>query len=356
MRRSWLSRLITTPDRVDQPTDSVGASNAGPLSRKERVGVMYASRPGRSTGSGFALLVILLVGASVPAQAQVRALEIRTPRPFGYFLGDLVRAQVDLVVEPGFTVQIPSLPQPGALTYWLDLRDIAVTQAASGDARRIRLDLTYQTFYAALDARALEIPGFTITLVDETDRGATTARAEVPPWSFNISPLREVQPPAREDPRSYLRPDGQVSPRDPRPLLVGAAGSAFLALLALAGLARDRTWWPFGARRSRPFGVAARRIRALARRPDAASAYGEALTALHRAMDSTAGRRVLADDLDAVLARRPAFRREADALARFFAASRQTFFGPGPEAGQRTVSLREVASLAGRLARAERAA
>lgn len=301
-------------------------------------------------------LLLILLGASVTAQAQVRAVEIRTPRPFGYFLGDLVRAQVDLVVEPGFTVQRPSLPQPGALTYWLDLRDVAVTQSASGDGRRIRIDLTYQNFYAALDARTLEIPGFTVTLVDETDRGATTAKAEVPPWSFNISPLREIQPPTRDDPRTYLRPDGQASPRDPRPLLMGAAGSAFLALLALAELARDRTWWPFGARRSRPFGVAARHIRALARRADPDSAYGEALMALHRAVDSTAGRRVLADDLDGVLARRPAFQREAAALSRFFEASRQTFFGPGPEAGRRMVPLRDVAALARRLAQAERAA
>lgn len=301
-------------------------------------------------------LLLVLLGASAPAQAQVRSLEIRTPRPFGYFLGDLVRAQVDLVVEPGFTVQIPSLPQPGALTYWLDLRDVAVTQSASGDSRRIRLDLTYQNFYAALDARALEIPGFTITLVNQSDRGATTARAEVPPWSFNISPLREIQPPARDDPRTYLRPDGQVSQRDPRPLLTGAAGSAVLALLALAGLARDRTWWPFGARRGRPFGVAARRILALARRPDPEAAYGEALMALHRAVDATAGRRVLADDLDDVLARRPAFRPEAVALARFFEASRQTFFGPGPAAGRRVVPLRDIATLARRLAQAERAA
>lgn len=300
--------------------------------------------------------LIVLLALSGAAEAQVRAVEIRTPRPFGYFLGDLVQAQVDIVVEPGFALQPASLPRRGPLTYWLDLRDLAVTESPSGDARRVRLALTYQNFYAALDARALEIPGFTVSFVSESDHGATTAKAEVPAWSFNVSPLREVLPPAREDPRGYMRPDGQVGPGDPRLLLMGAAGSATLALLALAGLARDRTWWPFGARRGRPFGVAARRIRRLARGPEGVSDHGQALLTLHHALDETAGQRVLADDLDDFLARHPAYRDHGAGLARFFDASRLTFFGPGPEAGHAALPVRDLDALAGSLARTERGA
>ncbi|KQO73560.1 hypothetical protein [Methylobacterium sp. Leaf89] len=303
-------------------------------------------------------LAPLLAGLllSGPAGAQVRSVEIRTPRPFGYFLGDLVRAEVDLVVEPGFRLQATSLPQPGALTYWLDLRDLDATASVYGDARRVRLALTYQTFYAALDARALEIPGFTVTFVSESDHGATTVKAEVPAWSFNVSPLREVQPPARDDPRDYMRPDGQVGPGDPRPLLLGAAGSASLALLALAGLARDRSWWPFRARRGRPFGRAARRIRVLARRPDPMLHHRDALLALHDALDTVAGRRLFADDRGDFLKTHPAYAAEGPDLARFFEASRRTFFGPGPEDGLAVLDLPALAALARRLAHAERAA
>ena len=39
-----------------------------------------------------AALALLCAGA---AQAQVRSVEVRAPRAFGYFLGDLVRAQAD---------------------------------------------------------------------------------------------------------------------------------------------------------------------------------------------------------------------------------------------------------------------
>ncbi|KQP29687.1 nonribosomal peptide synthetase MxaA [Methylobacterium sp. Leaf104] len=303
-------------------------------------------------------LALLLAGLvlSGPAGAQVRSVEVRTPRPFGYFLGDLVQAEIDLVVEPGFRLQAASLPKPGALTYWLDLRDLDATASVHGDAQRLRLGLTYQTFYAALDARALEIPGFSVTFVSESDHGATTVKAEVPAWSFNVSPLREVQPPRRDDPRDYMRPDGQVGPGDPRPLLLGAAGSASLALLALAGLARDRTWWPFRARRGRPFGRAARRIRVLERRPDPVLHYRDALLALHHALDTAGERRLLADDLGDFLTTHPVYADEGPDLARFFEASRRTFFGPGPEAGLGVLGPADLAALARRLARAERTA
>ncbi|WP_204279057.1 hypothetical protein, partial [Klebsiella aerogenes] len=75
---------------------------------------------------------------------------------FGYFLGDLVETQVDILADPGLRVQRASLPSPGPVTYWLDLREVAVEEANVGGAARTRLRLTYQNFYAALDARSLE--------------------------------------------------------------------------------------------------------------------------------------------------------------------------------------------------------
>ena len=302
------------------------------------------------------LALILALLLSGPAGAQVRSVEVRTPRPFGYFLGDLVHADIDLVVEPGFRLQTASLPRPGALTYWLDLRDLDATASVYGDAQRVRLGLTYQTFYAALDARALEIPGFAVTFASASAHGATTATAQVPAWSFTISPLREVVPPARENPADYMRPDGRVAAIDAQPLWWRAGGFGALALLACAGLARDRAWGPFRARRGRPFAAALARLRRLARTPDAEAAYGDALRALHRGLDATDGRRVLADDLPGFLARHPAYRPEADALARLLATSRLAFFGPGPAAARAALPWPHLETLARRLAAAERAA
>lgn len=303
------------------------------------------------------LLAILLSALCAgTAQAQVRSVEVRTPRPFGYFLGDLVRGQIDIVVDEGFTLQAASLPQPGALTYWLDLRGVTVEDTKDGDARRVRLNLTYQTFYAALDTRPLEIPGFALTFVSEADRGATTATAQVPAWSFTVSPLREVQPPAQADPADYMRPDGRAPLLDPQPMLTAAAWFAGLAALALGLLARDRAWWPFRARRARAFAAVRRSLRALAGRPDKDAAYGEALLGLHRGIDETAGRRVLADDLPDFLARHAAYRGQGADLEKFFSASRLAFFGRELSAARETLPLAELEKTARRLAASERGA
>ncbi|KAB1074462.1 nonribosomal peptide synthetase MxaA [Methylobacterium planeticum] len=301
-----------------------------------------------------ALLSLLLAACPGMLAAQVRSVEVRTPRPFGYFLGDLVQAQVDIVADSGFSVQAASLPKPGPVAYWLDLRDVGVAQVDLADARRIRLSLTYQNFYAALDARALEIPGFAVTLANESHGGTTTAIAQVPAWMLNVSPLREVQPPARENPVDYVRSDGRVAALDVAPALRAAGTLLGLAALALILLGWHRAWWPFGARPGRAFAIALRRLAGLSRRPDADAAYREALLSLHRGFDETDGRRVLADDLLGFLDRHPAFRPLNAPLTRFFAASRLAFFGGATAAARGDWSLAEVEETARRLAAAER--
>ena len=305
---------------------------------------------------GLIPVLVVLLAVSGAAEAQVRTVEVRAPRAFGYVLGDLVRAQADIVVDAGFTLQRASLPQAGPLAYWLDLRDLRVEETVTGDARRVRIFLTYQNFYAALDVRGLEIPGFAVTFESPSAHGATTATAQVPAWQFTISPLREVVPPTRENPADYMRPDGRVTAVDAQPLWWRAGGCAALALLAFGALARDRAWGPFRARRGRPFGAALAHLRRLARTPDADAAYGDALRALHRGLDATDGRRVLADDLPGFLARHPAYRPYAPALSDLLAASRLAFFGPGPAAARIALPWPSLEALARRLAAAERAA
>ncbi len=297
-----------------------------------------------------ALLLLLRAGA---AGAQVRSVEVRVPRAFGYFLGDLVRAQADIAVDPGFTLQRASLPAPGALTYWLDLRDITVEESPG----RVRLHLTYQNFYAALDARQIAIPGFSVSLESAAAGGTTSAKAEIPAWSLGVSPLREVQPEKHDDPAEYLRPDGRVPRLDPLPDLWAALAALGAAVLALAALGYDRGWF---ARPGRPFARAVRALRRRARTADMAGdrdgGYREALRLVHRGLDETDGRRVLADDLPAFLDRHPAFRREEPALARFFDASRRAFFGRELDAARAHLPWAEVEAGLRRLAAAEREA
>ena len=294
-----------------------------------------------------AAILLLLAILSGSAAAQVRSVEVRAPRAFGYVLGDLVEAQADIAVDPGFALQRASLPRPGPVTYWLDLREIGVEERGG----RLRLRLTYQTFYAALDARQLEVPGFSVTLESGAAGGLTTAKAEIPGWSLGMSPLREIQPEKRDDPVEYLRPDGRTPRLDPLPAERAALAALALAVLTLALLAYDRAW--FGRRRGRPFARAARALRRLGR--DDEGGYREALRLVHRGLDETDGRRVLADDLPGFLARHPAFDAEGTALARFFAASRRAFFGRQVAGARADWPRSELEASLRRLAAAERA-
>lgn len=307
------------------------------------------------------LLALAALPASAPALAQVRGVELRTPRAFGYFQGDLVQVQAEIRTDPGFSLERPSLPKPGPVTYWLDLRDVTTEESRGADGSHvIRLRLTYQDFYVALDARALEVPGFPVTVESAGTNGSTTAVAQVPAWKIGVSPLREVQPERRDDPADYLRPDGRALRLDPQPALASAAASLVLAAAAGLLLARDRAWGMFGRRRGRPFALALKAFRRSKRRekgPQQGDAlYREALLALHRGLDATDGRRVLADDLPDFLGSHPAFRAQARALEDFFAASRLAFFGRDSAGAAARLPLPEAEALLRRLGALERSA
>ncbi|NGM37012.1 nonribosomal peptide synthetase MxaA [Methylobacterium sp. DB0501] len=300
---------------------------------------------------------VLSVCLPLPAGAQIGSVMVRSPRPFGLFVGDCFDATVEIEAADGFAPQPASLPKPGPLTYWLDLTAVSVAPGPARAGNRLwRLSLTYQTFYAALDVRRLDVPAFTVTFASEVPRATTSAVAEVPSWQISVSPLREIQPPPVADPVEYLRPESPNPRRDPALARAVAWAFASFSVAGLFALARDRAWWPFRRRAARAFAAAWRQVRRHAARRDAEAAYREALLALHRGLDRTDGRRVMGEDLAGFLARHPAYAALAQPLDRFFQASREVFFGRDPSLAQRTCPFPDLVATARRLAAAERTA
>ena len=295
-------------------------------------------------------LSLLIALAGPAAAAEVKSVRLFADRSFGFFVGDLVKARLEIIADSTLRLQTASLPRPGALDYRLDLRDIRLREGSAGDGlTRWSIDITYQLFYVALDVRDLQIPPFSLRFTRE---GATET-VQVPAWAIGVSPLREVLPQRRDDPTDYMRPDASVAAGDASTPAVRASVFLALAFGALALVARDRGWPPFHRRRARVFAAAARRIVALARRGDE-PARRAAMLALHRAIDEAAGRRIFAEDLDAFVSRNAEFASARDSLARFFAASRALFFGVAVAGAD--LSLAEIATLAKSLATLERGA
>lgn len=299
------------------------------------------------------LVLALGLIATTPVLAQLRSLDLYAPRPFGHVIGDTLELTVEIALDAPFQLDPASLPRPRALNYWLELNDVRLVDAGvEGGAQRYTLSLTYQTFYAPLEPRRLEIPAMPLTAVD----GDRRIELRVPPWSFLMSPLREV---VSTGPGSAMTPRPDLAPRpiptgDARLGLAAALGGVLLALVALAW---QLGWPPFVHRARRPFAQAARAVRAslpAANGVPSPSAYRSALLALHRAFDSTAGRGVFAEDLPGFFAAHPAFATVEAEVQRLFAASRRVFFGEDITEAARELPPPEILSLARRLRAVER--
>jgi mxaA protein len=295
--------------------------------------------------------VVVLTNVAT-AHAQVRSVKLFTSRAFGYFVGDIVRSEVDVVVDKHVSLLPASVPQPGPLNSWLELIASRVEENSANDMRLYRLYFDYQNFYPALDSRALEIPGFTLSFIS----GGRTVSAQVPAWSFLISSLREVLPAPKASGADYMQPDASPQGIDLRRARIATFGFLAACLVALGFLAHHLVWWPFGARVNRPFTAAARRVRALFDTSDEEGAYREALLILHRAVDVTAGHAVFAEDLPDFLGRAPAFSPLEDQFSAFFRSSRRTFFADDFAAATADFSPDELSHLCERLAAIERAA
>lgn len=297
-------------------------------------------------------LVLAAVFLTGQVSAQVRSVELRGPRPFGYFMGDVIPLEVEIAVDAPFQLLPSSLPRPRPVKFWLDLRSVRLGDRGVHDGeRRYRLALDYQTFFAPLEPRMLEVPALTLTVTDGINRG----EAEVPPWTFLMSPLREIRP-SQGDGVTLLRPDVAPLPISlsmARDYMI-ASGAATLLFLGL--LAYHRAWWPFYRRRARPFARAIRAVRRAFAGGAGSEAYLASLLMIHRAFDASAGRRLLADDIPALIERMPALRPLEPDIGRFFRASQHAFFAADSSAAMTILSPETLLSFGTRLAAAERAA
>jgi len=301
------------------------------------------------------LLVLLLAfncSAFAMADQIVKDVTIRADRDIGYFIGDLISAEVEVTVPDGWQLKKSSLPHEGPIDYWLDLRKLEVQEKSSGNDRVFILKLLYQNFYDALDVRSQEIPSFPLyfSKVDQV------AQANVPAWTVSVSPLREIAPPPQSDPKDYMRPDASSAVIPTATVLNVAIVFALLSLLALLAVCYKLSWWPFRPGPKQPFTMASRQIARLRESGDTHESYLRALLLLHRSFDSFAGKRLLAEDVQTFVKDHPQFIEMRDALLRFFEISREAFFKSDPAAAQKDMPFASLKSFAESMAQIEKRA
>jgi mxaA protein len=260
-------------------------------------------------------------GVAIPAAAQIRSVALQPPdRSFGLLAGDTFSAVAIIEAGPDTHIDQGSLPPPGPLAASLDVRSTTVTRTRTRTGQRYAIRITYQTFLAPEQVMETAVPGYSVGF---TDHGARST-ASVPGFGISVTTFRHDVAPMLD--QAAMRPDHAPILADPAQPAWRLLAGVIAALLGIAGLLTSRGWIKFSAR-DRPFATAARHI---ARLPPQASSGRDALQSLHRAFDITAGRRVLADDLDTFLIEHPRFLPLRREIAAFFAVSRATFFGGAP--------------------------
>jgi mxaA protein len=291
--------------------------------------------------------VMLLIAAPLQSsEAGIRSLQVREPRNFGYFVGDIFERRIELLVDHNDALLPASLPSVGQVTYWLDLLRTDVRESRADDGTLYTITLVYQNFYVPLDAHKLVVPEWPLRVGTDT--------AIIPTFTFTGAPIRELFPEkSGETADTFLQADAKATPIGLGWLPFGAGLSMAVALFALLALARHHAWWPFRLRPDRPFTRAARMISSLSG-DSSDPVYRDALLAMHRAFDATDHRRVLAADIGGFVARHPQFEASRGGIEEFFRNSREIFFG-GTSGRYAFLPLQSIKSLAGELARGERA-
>lgn len=280
---------------------------------------------------------LLLAAQPLQAQSAIESLEHVPPRSFGWHIGDRFERDIVLRLHPPWRLDTDSLPPPGQHTHWLVLAPASVVERAAGGSTEYRVRLSYQLLGVSPDFEDIALPEVMLRMSD----GKDTQQAMIPASRLRVGTITDFE-------GHDLRPDRAPALLPQSPLRVDAWGGALA--LALTSLAWLQWGYRLGGRR-RPFRGLARR---LAVHGDAwsANAYGDALRAVHGAINETAGQVVFTESLAAFLAAHPRYAGLGPDLREFFARSNAHFYRAAEEAAP-AYSPAELRAFVGRCAAVE---
>lgn len=267
------------------------------------------ARLGRVAVCALVLVAALLAPARAdePLPADAKADELVQPRPFGHVIGDVLVQRLRLREGQGLPTAMADRERLGV---WLERQSARTWTDTAG---RRWVELNYQVINAPGTTTVVELPAW------RTVGPAGAAGVQVPAWPVSLAPLSQKRPPDR----GLLQAMQEDRP-PPRLATRGLARAALLAWWASAlAAAVWGGWWVWRNAReaaSLPFARACRELRAL--QGPAPAAW----TAVHRALDRTAGEVLLASTVPAWLSRAPHYASLRADIEAFYAASNARFF------------------------------
>ncbi len=258
----------------------------------------------------------VLFAASVAQAAAVPAVDVSL-RDTGYLLGDLLDERVEVALPDGMRVDPESLPLPGRVTPWLEVRH-AAAEPAHGSVQDVVV--TYQIFAETEQATRAPLPEFNLRL--RGPDGPTDV--VVPSQSFLLSP---ALPETLGDHDRELRPSPAPMRVPESDALAAALASLFVAFVAGAYLLWRYDRLPFLPYAPGPLLRAWRRWRRRSNRELTQDEETELLHEWHGALCLSAGETLYPSTLPRLFDRAPHLVPIRHEIERVFAASWQRFYG-----------------------------
>ncbi|HSH72518.1 MAG TPA: hypothetical protein VK974_05605 [Methylophilaceae bacterium] len=275
-------------------------------------------------------------GSSPEIQDGIVKISIIEPdRAVGYTVGDILERTVTLEVKKPYKLLDTSLPIVGyehrykGQVSGIELSHIRHETLENDDNTIYTLYLAYQVFTNNVVAKPAVLPAEVVKFKGPAKASATSIAAKtgivqytIPSWNFRISPLAVFGSVKVEQDMSPLRGPLLLDPTPQKlhlKILLVILGLSLLGLLYILGM---RAWLPL---MGRPFGKAYRDIRKLPATPEALQ---QAVARMHLAINATAGSSIFTDNLDTLIASKPAFAPVKTDMERFLGLSRQVFFEP----------------------------
>ena len=285
-------------------------------------------------------LLVAAAGVSPLAGAAVEKLEMATPRPFGYVIGDTIEHRVSLVLDPGFELDPDSIPEPGRTSRWLALNESVLESDARNGTTRHAIRLRYQIVNAAQSVIGAGTPALSLRILGpEGDLPVV-----IPSWGFIFGPIVTHEDRIAGRPPD-LRPALPPPPFETDLHTVRVVGLGLLALVLIGLIVRERLAGRFAAPSGRHFDRAWRRLRRRSRDSNPSSAFTEALVEVHAAFNATAGRAVFQHDLARFFVEHPRFEPVRTPIEAFFAESGRLLYGRNEAAPDAAPDLDRVREL-----------
>ncbi len=235
---------------------------------------------------------------------------VEQPRPFGYFIGDMVSQTVALPAGLNASSAI-TLPESARLNQWFERIDSRIVTTAN-DRRWIEIrtqiiNSPAEPLRASLPAISIDIPGH--------------GPVQIPAWSLAISPLGPGGDSTADGGRS-IRPDKPATLLIHEPLPGRFQRWLWALALVMAGWMIWLLWRNRTDRNRLPFEQAWHAIRGL----QYPAQRFEAWQQLHQAFNQTAGRTVQLAQIDQLFSSAPFLAAQRTRIEHFYRASNDCFF------------------------------